>query len=74
LRFDPDRSEKAPSQAFGRGMHICLGQFLALANVEEGIHAIARRIVNPRLAGPVEWRPFPGVWGIKALPVAFDPL
>lgn len=73
-RFNPDRSEKNPSQAFGRGMHICLGQFLALANVEEGIHAIAQRIANPRHAGAVEWRPFPGVWGIKALPITFDPV
>jgi cytochrome P450 len=53
-------------------MHICLGQFLALANVEEGVHVIAQRIVNPRLAGEVAWRPFPGVWGIKSLPIAFD--
>jgi cytochrome P450 len=72
MTFDPDRPEKSPSQAFGRGMHICLGQFLALANVEEGVHVIAQRIVNPRLAGEVAWRPFPGVWGIKSLPIAFD--
>ena len=73
MSFDPDRPERSPSQAFGRGMHMCLGQFLALANVEEGIQAIARRIVNPRLAGTVEWRPFPGVWGIRSLPIEFDP-
>jgi cytochrome P450 len=72
MRFDPERTERAPSQAFGRGMHICLGQFLALANVEEGIHAIAQRIARPRVAGEVTWRPFPGVWGISALPIAFD--
>ena len=71
-RFDPDRPEKQPSQAFGRGMHICLGQFLAVANVEEGIHLIARRIAHPRLAGEVSWKPFPGVWGITALPIAFE--
>jgi cytochrome P450 len=74
LSFDPDRPERKPSQAFGRGMHICLGQFLALANVEEGLHAIAQRIGNPRLAGEIEWRPFPGVWGIKSLPIEFDPV
>jgi len=70
--FNPDRPEKHPNQAFGRGMHICLGQFLAVANVEEGIHLIAQRIANPRLAGPVTWKPFPGVWGITGLPIAFD--
>lgn len=73
-RFDPERSEKHPTQAFGRGMHICLGQFLAVANVEEGIHLIAQRIANPRLAGEVTWKPFPGVWGITSLPIEFDPV
>ncbi|MGE3693039.1 MAG: cytochrome P450 [Novosphingobium sp.] len=73
-RFDPERPEKHPTQAFGRGMHICLGQFLAVANVEEGIHQIAKRIANPRLAGDVTWKPFPGVWGITSLPIEFDPV
>ena len=71
-RFDPERAEKHPTQAFGRGMHICLGQFLAVANVEEGIHQIAQRLRNPRLAGEVTWKPFPGVWGITSLPIEFD--
>jgi cytochrome P450 len=71
-RFDPERAEKVGNLAFGRGMHICLGQFLAQATVEEGIHEIARRIAEPRLAGKVAWRGFPGVWGIRTLPIAFD--
>jgi cytochrome P450 len=72
MSFNPERPEKHPTQAFGRGMHICLGQFLAVANVEEGIHLIAQRIVNPKLAGDVTWKPFPGVWGITSLPITFD--
>ena len=72
--FDPERTERNPTQAFGRGMHICLGQFLAVANVEEGIHQIAKRICNPRLAGDVKWKLFPGVWGITSLPIEFDPI
>ncbi len=71
--FDPDRPEKAATLAFGRGMHFCLGKFLAQANVEEGSHLIAQRITNPRLAGKVVWRGFPGVWGIKSLPIEFTP-
>jgi len=72
MAFNPDRPERNPNQAFGRGMHICLGQFLAQANVEEGIHVIAQRMKNPRFAGEVSWRPFPGVWGIERLPIVFE--
>jgi len=71
LTFTPERAGPS-SLAFGRGMHICLGMFLAQANVEEGAHLIAKRLVNPRFSGPVQWRGFPGVWGIKSLPIAFD--
>ena len=74
MTFNPERPEKNPTQAFGRGMHICLGQFLAVANVEEGIHLIAQRIADPRLAGEVTWKPFPGVWGITSMPIEFDPV
>ncbi len=73
MTFNPDRTERDRTQAFGRGMHICLGQFLAVANVEEGIHLIAQRITNPRLVGDVKWKSFIGVWGITALPIEFDP-
>ena len=74
MRFDPDRPEGHQTEAFGRGMHLCLGKFLAVANVEEGIHQIARRITHPRLTGDVKWKLFPGVWGIKSLPIEFDPV
>jgi cytochrome P450 len=71
-KFDPDRPERSTTQAFGRGMHICLGQFMAVANLEEGIHLIAQRIAHPKLAGEVKWKLFPGVWGITSLPIEFD--
>jgi cytochrome P450 len=70
--FDPDRPQRAAHLGFGRGMHMCLGQFLAQATVEEGVHQIAQRMREPRIAGDVSWRPFPGVWGIRSLPIAFD--
>ena len=63
-RFNPDRTEKSVSQAFGRGMHLCLGMFLAIANVEEGFQLITQRLINPRLVGEVHWKLFPGVWDI----------
>jgi cytochrome P450 len=70
--FNPERLERNLTQGFGRGMHLCLGQFLAVANVEEGLHLLAKRIANPRLVGEVNWKLFPGVWGITSLPIAFD--
>jgi cytochrome P450 len=52
---------------------MCLGQFIARAQLEEGLHLIAQRITKPRSRGPVGWRPFPGVWGIRGLPIEFEP-
>jgi cytochrome P450 len=71
--FQPERADSGRHFAFGRGVHMCLGQHLARAQLQEGLHLIAQRITNPRLAGEVTWRPFPGVWGIKSLPIEFDP-
>jgi cytochrome P450 len=73
LAFDPERVHENRQIAFGRGMHICLGQFLARAQIEEGVHLIAQRLTNPRATAEPTWRPFPGVWGLKTLPIAFDP-
>jgi len=71
--FDPERENGSRHVAFGRGVHLCIGQYLAVAQMQEGLHLIARRLRNPRLVGPREWRPFVGVWGPSSLPIAFDP-
>ena len=70
--FDADRP---PSRhfAFGQGMHICLGQFLARALLEEGLPILVRRLKNPRLAGPIKYRSPMGIWGYTSLPIAFEP-
>jgi cytochrome P450 len=71
--FDPERDQAQKRHiTFGMGIHICLGQFIARAQIEEGLHQIAQRIRNPRRTGPSAWRPFYGVWGLKGLPIAFD--
>lgn len=70
--FDPDRPFEHSDIAFGRGAHMCLGQHLARAQIEEGLHLIAQRLRQPRLAGEITWRPFPGVSGIRSLPIRFD--
>jgi cytochrome P450 len=52
---------------------MCLGQYIARAQLQEGLHLIAQRIREPKTPGPRAWRPFFGVWGIKGLPIAFTP-
>jgi cytochrome P450 len=72
--FDPERPilNSTRHVAFGLGIHNCLGQWIARAQLQEALHEIAQSIHNPRLAGPYGWRPFPGIWGLKGLPIAFD--
>lgn len=71
--YDPERTGTNRHMAFGRGAHLCLGQYIARAQIAEGLQLIARRIGNPKLAAPVTWRPFFGVWGLKGLPIEFEP-
>ena len=73
--FDPERPSD-PSRrhlSFSLGKHVCLGQFIARAQLQEALHQIPQRIRNPRLVGKVGWRPYPGVWGLKGLPIEFTP-
>jgi cytochrome P450 len=70
--FRPERQHRTRHMGFGRGAHICIGQYLARAQIEEGLHLTAQRITRPRLAGEVTWRTFLGSWGIVSLPVSFQ--
>lgn len=70
--FDPDREFKTRHIGFGLGAHICLGQHIARAQIHEGLHIICQRILNPRSSGPRGYRPFPGTWGLRGLPIDFD--
>ena len=74
-KFDPDRPINPADRhvAFGMGKHMCLGQYIARAQLQEGIHLIARHMHDPKSDGEPGWRPFPGVWGIKGLPIEFTP-
>jgi hypothetical protein len=71
--FDPERPKKNTIMPFGLGPHMCVGQHIARAQIEEGLHIIAQRIKNPKRAGKGGWREFPGVWGIRGLPITFTP-
>lgn len=70
--FDPERAQSNPHIGFGLGAHICLGQYIARAQIHEGLHLIAGRLLNPKSTGPMGWRPFPGAWGVRGLPVTFE--
>ena len=70
--IQPELPRKVRHMAFGRGVHICLGQFIARAQIEEALHLITQRIRKPRLAGPVGHRPFFGIWGLRGLPIEFE--
>jgi cytochrome P450 len=72
-RFAPERQQQNPHIGFGLGAHICLGQYIARAQIHEGLHLIAQRLRNPRTPGPQGYRPFPGTWGLRGLPITFDP-
>ncbi|MFV8819871.1 cytochrome P450 [Haliea sp. E17] len=71
-RFNPERETQHRHIAFGLGPHICLGQYIARFQIHEGLHEIARRMRNPRSPGPLGYRPFPGTWGLRGLPIEFD--
>lgn len=71
--FDPERVQVKKHIGFGRGNHLCIGQYIARAQIEEGLHLIAQRITSPRSPGPNGWRPFFGASGISGLPIEFEP-
>jgi len=72
MEFNPERDNAGRHTVFGRGMHICLGQFLAKLQIAEGLHLMAQRLRNPQRDGEMVWRLFPGVWGPLRLPIKFD--
>ncbi len=74
-KFDPERPIDPNKRhvAFGLGKHMCLGQYIARAQLQEALHLVAQRIRDPKLLAEPGWRPFPGIWGIKGLPISFTP-
>jgi cytochrome P450 len=60
--------------SFGHGAHKCLGQWLARAELQIALAALARRIPTLRLAVPFEELSFKEdshVFGVRALPLAW---
>jgi cytochrome P450 len=69
--FDPSRSGKG-HLTFGSGPHVCLGQYLARAEMEAVFSTVITRVPSMQLAVPVEELELDReaiAWGVKALPV-----
>lgn len=63
-----------PQLTFGSGIHYCLGQALARAELQEALPLLAQRMPNVRLDGPTEWKPEGvGIFGPAHMPITFDP-
>lgn len=73
--FNPDRTIDPDKRhiAFGLGKHMCLGQYIARAQLQEALHQVTQRMQEPKLSGAFDWRPFYGTWGLKGLPISFTP-
>lgn len=68
--FDPER-DASDHLAFGRGIHKCLGMFVALLELRVVIEEILRLTSGFELAGPVtrtSWERY----GVSSLPMAFQ--
>ena len=57
---------------FGAGIHFCVGANLARAELEEALLFLAPRMPGLRNDGPVEYGTVQGIYGLGALPLAWD--
>ncbi|OBH04944.1 cytochrome [Mycobacterium sp. E2699] len=71
-RVDITREGAPPILTFGGGAHYCLGANLARCEIAEALNVIASRLLNPRTAGPVPWKPMVSLSGPTSLPIEFD--
>jgi cytochrome P450 len=72
-RFDITAGERRPHFGFGGGIHYCLGHYVARTDMCEALTVLARRLREPRPAGPAAWLPDSGNTGPVRLPIAFVP-
>jgi cytochrome P450 len=71
-RFDITREGAPAILTFGGGVHYCLGANLARREIAEALNVLTGRLRNPRIAGPVPWKPIVSLSGPKTLPIEFD--
>jgi cytochrome P450 len=66
-------AERARHFGFGRGIHHCLGHYVAKSDMSEALPVLARRLRNPRLDGQPSFLPPSGNTGPIELRIRFDP-
>ena len=73
-RFDitAERGRGKPL-TFGAGPHFCLGANLARAELQEALGFLAPRMRGLALDGAPEFDSINGIYGLRALPVRFEP-
>lgn len=57
--------------AFGTGIHRCVGQTIARAEVEAILVALAERVDRVEITGPAVWRPGNAINALATLPLKF---
>ncbi|WP_281899849.1 cytochrome P450 [Phytohabitans aurantiacus] len=71
-QMQPGRDNGASHLAFGRGIHQCLGQSLARAQLRIGLAAVADRFPGLHLIDkPLRFTPQNGIFSLETLPLAW---
>ncbi|MEE6135324.1 cytochrome P450 [Mycobacterium sp. 050128] len=71
-RVDITREGAPPILTFGGGIHYCLGANLARRELAEALTVLSQRMVNPRITGPVPWKPMVSLSGPTSVPIEFE--
>ncbi|MEU8894087.1 cytochrome P450 [Streptomyces sp. NPDC048442] len=64
-------AERSPHFTFGGGIHHCLGHFVARADVNVALAALAARLTDLHVGDDAQWLPDSGNTGASKLPITF---
>jgi cytochrome P450 len=74
-KFDVERANARSHLAFGRGIHMCIGNMLSRKELTVAYQELFKRLTNIRLADGNDFTHIPNMMlrGLKALHIQFDP-